>query len=101
MIRIVNLRNYKKENNEILIKIDRSSVLGNPYYMHNESERDEVCDKYEMWIRTTNRPVREEIMRIKKLAESNNIALGCWCFPKRCHGETIINILKALGAKVA
>lgn len=100
MIRIVNLRNYSLAPEEILIKVDRSSVLGNPYHMHDESMRDKVCDKYAEYFNSTidnpksHQSFLKELNRIKLLAENNNIALGCWCYPKRCHAETILAWLK-------
>lgn len=92
-IRIVNLRNHKADPmNETLIKIDRSSLLGNPYYMQYEGQRDEVCDKYETYFKDkikSDRKFIEELNTICEIAKSRNIALGCWCYPKRCHAETI------------
>ena len=53
MIRIVNLKNYKQTEGEILIKVDRSNkILGNKLIMKNESERDYVGDKYQEWFYT-------------------------------------------------
>ena len=94
MIRIINLRNYKLNDDEILIKVDRSNkVLGNKFKMHHETERDIVCNKYEEWFNTQinnkNQVVLNELRKIYRLAKKYNIALGCWCYPKRCHSETI------------
>ena len=50
MIRVGNLRSLKLMKGEVLVKVDRSSVLGNPYFMKDESKRDEVCDKYEVYF---------------------------------------------------
>ena len=51
MIEIMNLRNTKLE---FLydIKCDRTSPVGNPFPLENESMRDEVCDKYELFFKT-------------------------------------------------
>lgn len=94
MIRVVNLKTYKPVNGEVLIKIDRSNkILGNKFVMKNESERDFVCDKYDKWfntqVDTKNQVVLNELRRIYKIALTSDIALGCWCYPKRCHGLTI------------
>lgn len=92
MIRIVNLRNYTLNKGEILIKVDRSSILGNPYFMSDESKRDKVCDDYEMYFinkYSNDVKFRNEVDRIVNLAKNFDIALGCWCFPKRCHSTTI------------
>ena len=102
MIRIANLRNVKLNPNEILIKVDRSSILGNPFYMHNESERNSVCDQYESYFNNiiahkndpNNTAFMNELRRIYKIAKNNDIVLGCWCYPKRCHSETIKRFLE-------
>lgn len=97
MIRIVNLRNYKLNEGEVLIKVDRSSVLGNPFYMSDESKRDEVCDKYYNYfcnkVNIKDIAFMNELRRIYKIAKVNDVALGCWCFPKRCHSEVIKSFL--------
>ena len=48
-VTIKNLR-FSKPEHEWQVKVDRSSVLGNPFYMANESQRDKVCDKYETYF---------------------------------------------------
>ena len=94
-ITIVNIRNLRTEQNKgIVIRVDRTSVLGNPFYMHTEAERDKVCNEYEAYF---NKKVTEktdiafmnELRRIYKLAKEHDICLACWCAPKRCHAETI------------
>lgn len=94
MIRVVNLRYYKPQKGEILIKIDRSNkILGNKFIMNSEEERDSVCDKYDSWfqsqIKNKNQVVLNELRKIYKIALNSNVALGCWCYPRRCHGLTI------------
>lgn len=96
-IRIVNLHKYKLKDNEMLIKIDRSTVVGNPYTMHDESERDFVCDKYEKYFnqQMSDYDFSTYIYNIVEILNNNiDVALGCWCYPKRCHGETIIKYIK-------
>lgn len=92
MIKIGNIRTYKKDNS-IPIKIDRSSVLGNPFYMQNESKRDFVCEQYETYfkdkIKNNDVYFINELNRIYEICIKNDVTLLCWCSPKRCHGETI------------
>ena len=100
-IRIVNLRRYELNGNEILFKVDRSNkILGNKFIMGDESERDEVCDKYEEWFKSQcynqHSIIHAELSKIIELNKSNDIALGCWCYPKRCHAETIKNFLNSI-----
>lgn len=94
MIRVVNLKNYKAKPNEILVKVDRTTPVGNPFFMKGESQRNEVCDKYEKWFAKQlelddNFKFKEYLKNIIIKAQTNDIALGCWCYPKRCHAETI------------
>lgn len=98
-VRIVNLRNYKFTPDEILIKLDRSNkILGNKFIMHNESQRDIVCDQYEKWfyeqVALNNEDVRDELRRIFLIIRNNEkIAIGCWCAPLRCHTETVLDYM--------
>ena len=71
-----------------------SPVLGNPFFMKDESMRNEVCDKYqahfEREILKIGSPFHTEVTRLYKLAKSGKqLNLQCWCAPKRCHGDTI------------
>ena len=99
MIRVVNLRNYRPADDETLIKIDRSSVLGNPFVMRTESERDLVCDQYAGRLNEQikiNKAVRDMLNRIWSLKKrGSNTALGCWCAPKRCHGDYIKQLIES------
>lgn len=91
-IRIVNLRTYKPVSGEVLIKVDRSTPVGNPFYMKDESMRDEVCRRYDSHFplyMQNNKAFSDYINHIVDVAKKHNIALGCWCYPKRCHAETI------------
>lgn len=63
------------------IYIGRGSEWGNPFSMKNKSqeERDRVCDEYEKWFWTTDLP--------NQLYKLFGKTLGCFCKPKRCHGD--------------
>lgn len=78
--------------------IGRPSALGNPFYMANESQRNVVCDKYEVWFKeqilNNNPKVLAELELIKAKMNSNSpVNLQCFCAPRRCHGDTIANFL--------
>ena len=93
-IRVVNLRNYELKKDEVLIKVDRSSVLGNVYVMKSEKDRDKVCDLYEKMfdrkVGIKGSTFRNEVIRIYRMVrEGKDVALGCWCYPKRCHADYI------------
>ena len=73
--------------------IGRGSPLGNPFTMKDESERDSVCDQYKVWfyeqVALKNVSIVNELHRLMLLAEKGDLLLGCYCSPKRCHGDTI------------
>ena len=78
MIRIVNLRTYRAVNGEVLIKVDRSSVLGNPFFMHNESERDSVCEQYEDYFNrqvSKNLDFTNALRNIYRVMQTQDVAL--------------------------
>ena len=97
MIAVKNLRN-ERPHEVYQVRVDRSSVLGNPFYMANESERDEVCDKYELYFAEklkTDKAFVNELRRLYKIHQQyGRLELFCWCAPKRCHAETIKRFLE-------
>lgn len=66
-----------------VVCVDRGSVWGNPFIMHSEFQRDEVCNAFEDYAawRLSYEPNWLKPLRGKHLA--------CWCSPKRCHAETL------------
>jgi len=97
-IEIMNIK-YNKPVEPWDVKVDRSSVLGNPFYMKSESQREEVCKKYEEWLlgKMNNKmdsDVFFEMVRLFELYEKHGkLRLFCWCAPKQCHAESIKRIL--------
>ena len=79
--------------------IGRGSPLGNPFVMKSEADRDAVCDQYQAWfdrkVKNGDERVMNELRRLYRLAKKGDLVLGCFCAPKRCHGETIKAFLEA------
>ena len=99
MITIKNLRTEKFDNTkEYNVRVDRASVLGNPFRMSCEAQRDEVCNMYEEYFKNmmkTNMQFLNEVRRLYKLHKQyGQLNLYCWCAPKRCHAETIKKFLE-------
>ena len=82
---VVSMRNGNKNFD---IRIDRESEWGNRHYMKGDSlaERDRVCDihKKELWEK-----IRSGDITLSQLDKLYGKKLGCWCFPKRCHGDAL------------
>ena len=98
-IEIRNLRD-SKPTQPWEVRVDRASVLGNPFKMISEDQRNAVCDQYEQYfnviVRTkSNEEFMNELRRLFKLAKKyGKLTLFCWCAPKRCHAETIKKFLE-------
>ncbi len=89
MITIANIK--KKEPYDIYIGRENKwlnlpqSKWANPFVMKNESMREEVLEKYKQHI--LNSP---EL--IASLHELDGKTLGCYCKPKKCHGDVLIEL---------
>lgn len=96
-IEIKNLRNKDYHGKPWQFRVDRHTPVGNPYYMHNESEREMVCDKYEGYFHSRLLHSTEAQTYLQTMLDVRNkyghIELFCWCAPRRCHAETIRNWL--------
>lgn len=68
------------------IYIGRPSKWGNPYVIGIDGDRKEVIEKYRNWILT-----QEDLM--SSLHELKDKVLGCWCRPKICHGDILVELL--------
>lgn len=80
--------------------VGRPSILGNPFKMRTEEERDIVCDNFEKYfeekIKNNDTSIFNELRLIKEKAITSNkeyFKLGCFCSPRRCHADTIARFL--------
>lgn len=79
--------------------VGRPTALGNPFFMRDESMRNEVCDEYEKWFKDKVEKEDPAVMgQLKRLLsigkKTGTINLGCYCAPRRCHADTIARFLK-------
>jgi hypothetical protein len=80
------------------VNVGHPSVLGNPFVKKGvvvETERDKVCNLYDTWFHENIDKIEHELDKLKsKYKEHGKLNLFCWCYPKRCHAETIKNYLE-------
>ena len=69
--------------------IGRPSIFGNPYSVEVHG-REWAIAQFETYIRD-NGPLLDAIYALPEDA-----VLGCWCFPKPCHGDVIMRIWKEM-----
>lgn len=79
------------------------SVLGNPFFMKNESLRTSVIDKYKGWfyenvagVTALKDPKVSNAMSelIMDSIKTRKVVLGCFCHPKACHCDVIKEYLE-------
>ncbi|NBW22533.1 MAG: DUF4326 domain-containing protein, partial [Caulobacteraceae bacterium] len=70
---------YAKDNN-LYQQIDRWTDWGNPYNLPSDGNRNEVCDAFVIYLKYKK-------SLLIKIHELKGKALGCHCYPSRCHGD--------------
>jgi hypothetical protein len=67
-----------------------ASKWGNPFVMADESdvERERALASYREWV-------VEQPELMASLDELRGQRLGCWCAPKRCHGNVLVELLES------
>ena len=77
--------------------IGRPSPLGNPFEIGRDGGRDEVIERYQVWLLErlgySNPSSQMFVELFDELCDKNVLILTCWCKPKRCHGEVIRDFL--------
>jgi hypothetical protein len=91
MVNVINLKNCKDWGKPGDIKIDRTTKWGNPYIIGKDGNRNDVCDKYLIYI---SRQLKNGDISLKELQNAKR--LGCWCKPLRCHGDELKNLIDNL-----
>jgi len=60
---------------------------GNPFTIGKDGTREEVVEKYREWIKTQHH-------LMNSLNELKDKVLGCFCHPKSCHGDVLIELIE-------
>lgn len=71
------------------IDIRRPAKWGNPFKIGVDGTRSEVIAKYKEWV-------LQQPDLLKDLEELRGKRLGCWCYPKPCHGDVLVELLDNL-----
>ena len=74
------------------IYIGRPSKWGNPFQIGKDGTREEVIEKFRNWILT-------QPNLLKDLHEIKGKTLGCWCKPKVCHGDVLVELIETSNLK--
>jgi len=79
----------KKEKYDVYI--GRPSLFGNPFSIGRDGNRKEVIAKFGVYF--FKRIMTDKKFHLAVLGLKGKI-LGCWCKPKECHGDIIVEYLK-------
>jgi hypothetical protein len=80
--------------------VTRGTPLGNRFVLRHEYQRDEVCDRYEVWfaeqVRQRTPAVMDQLNELWIVGKQSGgvLRLGCHCAPRRCHARTIARFLE-------
>jgi len=64
------------------IYIGRPSKWGNPFIIGKDGDREEVIEKYKIWLVYKSNLLSE-------IGELKRKKLGCFCKPEACHGDVL------------
>ena len=71
------------------VRIDRGTRYGNPFVMGEDGDRDEVCEAFVLHYL----PHKPSIKSRLKPGELSAKVLICHCYPSRCHGDTLADLV--------
>lgn len=88
------LVNVSRHDNKDVRMIDRGTRFENPFRLKEdggEYTREESIDSYREWFREK---IRSDPEFRASAEELKGETLGCWCKPKQCHGDVILEYLR-------
>lgn len=66
------------------------SIFHNPFKIDDNTTREEVIQKYKIYITDKLENEPELVHELIKLKNKN---LGCWCYPELCHGNILLELI--------
>ena len=68
-----------------------ASALGNPFRLKNVPDRRAALACYRSWLERKIRARDPAVLAALAEIQEDSV-LGCWCFPKSCHADVIIEV---------
>ena len=81
----VNISTYQGPQD--IVYIGRPSKWGNPFKVGRDGDYGECKEKYREYVKG-----RDDLLNA--LSELKGCALGCWCKPKPCHGDVLVELIE-------
>lgn len=70
------------------VYVGRPSKWGNPFEIGKDGGREDVIRKYRFWL-------GKQPKLIDNIKELKNKILACWCAPKSCHADVLVELVNA------
>jgi hypothetical protein len=91
--------NQKHSSTAFGFYIGRPSILGNPFIIGRDGTREDVIEKYRIYLERElsikDSPVQRTLRVLyKKAVAGEQIRLVCYCAPRACHGDVIAGKLQ-------
>jgi hypothetical protein len=74
------------------VYVGRPGKWGNPFKIGRDGDRAEVMAKYRKWI------VKQKKL-LASIHELHGKNLVCWCWPKECHAEVLLELARKSAAE--
>lgn len=71
------------------VYIGRPSKWGNPFPLKSEGDRQKIIAAYRAWVKDEIAGGRLDVEELR------GKVLGCFCAPKACHGDVLLELLRA------
>jgi len=68
------------------VYIGRPGPWGNPFKVGEHGDREQVIAKFRAYLMNNEN-------LLARLPELKGKVLGCWCHPKPCHGDVLVEML--------
>lgn len=88
------LVNVSRHGKEGVCMIDRDTEFGNPFRLKKDGgdyTREESVEAYREWFK---QKIQSDPEFQKSVDDLRGETLGCWCKPKQCHGDVILDYLR-------
>ena len=72
------------------VYIGRGSKWGNPFVIGKDGNREEVIEKYDVWLSSNIK------LLMLLLVELEGMRLGCFCKPSACHGDVLVEYIERM-----
>ncbi len=101
-VRVVNMREPRGDHDYY---IGRPSMLGNPFVIGKDGERESVICMYRSFLEgrlvgDVNGTIAEMIRKlVAEVREGHTVTLRCYCAPRPCHGDVIAEVVLRLASE--